>query len=152
MNRVSSVVERDGARRRCAAAVFVWLPLALFVTSNGAWSTAQVRIPSNIAWTQATLEAASNGDPFRGLLLARRCDHCHGSEGFSSDPSIPNLASMDRLTIWKQLDDFRSDLRTSLPMRAIASELSSQDSADLGAYYSMLPIYPDPEDKRAFPQ
>jgi len=152
VNRVSSVVVRDGARRRCAAAVFVWLPLALFVTSNGAWSTAQVRIPSNIAWTQATLEAASNGDPFRGLLLARRCDHCHGSEGFSSDPSIPNLASIDKLTVWKQLDDFRSDLRTSLPMRAIASELSSQDSADLGAYYSMLPIYPDPEDKRAFPQ
>jgi len=152
VNRVSAVLVRDGARRLCAAAVFLWLPLALFVTSNSARSAAQVSIPSNVAWTQATLEVASSGDPFRGLLLARRCDHCHGSEGFSSNPTIPNLAAMDNLTIWKQLDDFRSDTRTSLEMRAIASELSSQDSADLAAYYSMLPISPDPEDKRAFPQ
>jgi cytochrome c553 len=59
---------------------------------------------------------------------------------------------MDKLALWKQLDDFRSDRRNSLLMRPIAGELTSQDSADLAAYYSMLPTFLDPEDKRAFPQ
>jgi hypothetical protein len=45
-----------------------------------------------VAWTEETLTIVSSGDAFRGLLLARRCNHCHGEEGFSSVPAFPNLA------------------------------------------------------------
>ena len=113
-----------------------------------------VRIPSNVAWTAETIATASSGDAFRGSLIGRRCDRCHGREGFSSSssPSIPNLAAMDRLVIWKQLDDFRSGKRSSHVMQPIANSLSLQDSADVAAYYWMMPIAPDPQDDRAFPQ
>jgi cytochrome c553 len=111
-----------------------------------------VRIPSNVAWTAETIEMASSGDAFRGSLIGRRCDRCHGREGFSSSPTIPNLASMDRLVIWKQLDDFRSGKRSSRVMQPIANSLSLQDSADVAAYYRTMPIEPDPQDDRAFPQ
>jgi cytochrome c553 len=111
-----------------------------------------VRTPSNVAWTAATLAMASSGDALRGLLIGRRCDRCHGREGFSSSPSVPNLAAMDRLVIWKQLDDFRSGKRSSHVMQPIANSLSLQDSADVAAYYGMMPIAPDPQDDRAFPQ
>jgi cytochrome c553 len=37
-------------------------------------------------------------------------------------------------------------------MQPIASSLSRQDSADVAAYYSMMPTVPDPRDQRAFPQ
>jgi cytochrome c553 len=56
---------------------------------------------------------------------------CHGREGFSSSVSVPNLAAMDRLVIWKQLADFRSGKRSSLFMQPIANSLSLQDSADV---------------------
>ena len=95
---------------------------------------------------------ASSGDALRGLLIGRRCDRCHGREGLSSSPSVPNLAGMDRLVVWKQLDDFRSGKRNSPVMQPIANSLSLEDSADVAAYYWLMPIAPDPQDDRAFPQ
>jgi len=62
------------------------------------------------------------------------------------------LAAMDRLVVWKQLDDFRSGKRNSRVMQPIANSLSAQDSADVAAYYWLMPIAPDPQDDRAFPQ
>ncbi|HEY3618180.1 MAG TPA: hypothetical protein VGK96_15315 [Candidatus Sulfotelmatobacter sp.] len=111
-----------------------------------------LRVPSNVAWTEETLAIVSSGDAFHGLLLARRCNHCHGEQGFSSVPLFPNLAGEDRLSFWKQMQDFRSGKRTSALMQGIAAGLSVQDSADLAAYYSMLPIASDPQDNRSFPQ
>jgi len=136
--------------------------MALFATAillPGRVSSAQpenseppIRIPSNVAWTDETLRIISSGDAFRGLLLARRCNHCHGEEGFSSVSGLPNLAGVDRLSFWKQMQDFRSGKRTSPVMQSIAEGFSARSAADLAAYYAMLPITSDPEDKRAFPE
>ena len=90
--------------------------------------------------------------PFAELLIARRCSHCHGEEGFSSVPAFPNLAGEDQLSFWKQMQDFRSGKRISPLMDGIANKLSPRDSADLAAYYSMLPTASDPQESRAFPQ
>jgi len=111
-----------------------------------------IRIPSNVAWTDQTLALISKGDAFRGLLLARRCNHCHGEEGFSAVPAIPNLAGEDRWSFWKQMQDFRSGKRVSPAMQGIAEGLSASSSADLAAYFSMLPTTSDPQDSRVFPQ
>jgi cytochrome c553 len=110
------------------------------------------RIPSYVAWTPETIAAASGGDAFRGMLLAKRCDHCHGAEGFSPIASTPNLAGMDKLATWKQLEDFRTRKRLSRVMEPIATSLSSRDVADVVAYYAALPVLPDPQDNRTFPQ
>ena len=117
-------------------------------------STAEppVRIPSNVAWTHETLALVSRGDAFRGLILARRCSHCHGEEGFSASPGFPNLAGADRLSFWKQMEDFRSGKRASPVMQGAVAGLSTRDSADLAAYYAMLPTASDPQDSRSFPQ
>jgi cytochrome c553 len=110
------------------------------------------RIPSLVAWTPETIAVASSGDAFRGLLLAKRCDHCHGSEGFSPIAATPNLAGMDKLAIWKQLEDFRTHKRPSHAMDPIAASLSPRDEADVVAYFSRLPVFSDPQDNRIFPQ
>jgi cytochrome c553 len=115
-------------------------------------SEPSVRVPSNVAWTAGVLKIASAGDAFHGLLLARRCNHCHGEEGFSSVPTFPNLAGLDRLSFWKQMQDFRSGKRASPVMQPIAEGLSARDSADLAAYFEMLPTTSDAQDNRAFPQ
>jgi cytochrome c553 len=109
------------------------------------------RIPSYIEWTPQTMAAASSGDEFRGSLLAKRCAHCHGDEGFSPVGSTPNLAGMDKLALWKQLQDFRSGKRASRVMAPIAQSLAGPDVADLVAYYSRVPVFADFQDNRAFP-
>jgi cytochrome c553 len=132
--------------------------LAIILLLPGRDSSAQkenseppVRTPSNVAWTEETLAIVSRGDAFRGLLLARRCNHCHGEEGFSSVPGFPNLAGEDRLSFWKQMQDFRAGKRTSPVMQAIAEGLSPRDAADLAAYFAMLPTTSDAQDNRVFP-
>ena len=137
------------------AAVLLAIPLLLLRGDSYARqpnAEPPVRIPSNVAWTHETFALVSSGDAFRGLLLARRCNHCHGEEGFSALPVFPNLAGEDRLSFWKQMEDFRSGKRTSPVMQAQAEGLSARDSADLAAYYSMLPTASDPQDNRSFPQ
>jgi cytochrome c553 len=109
-------------------------------------------VPSDVAWTSETIRSASGGDAFRGSLIAQRCSHCHGMEGFSAEAFIPNLAGMDPLSIWKQLEDFRSGKRISRVMQPIATLLSTQNAADVAMYFSMLPTFPDPQDNRTFPQ
>jgi len=109
-------------------------------------------VPSNVAWTPETVAFASSGDAFRGLLIARRCNHCHGSEGFSSEAAVPNLAGEDLLYLWKQLEDFRSGKRESHVMQPIAGALSPRDMTDVAKYFSILPTASDPQDTRSFPQ
>jgi cytochrome c553 len=109
------------------------------------------RIPSYVAWTPDTIAIASSGGAFQGMLLAKRCNHCHGDEGFSAVRSTPNLAGMNRLAIWKQLEDFRTHKRLSHAMDPIAESLSPRDQADVVAYFSRLPVFADPQDDRVFP-
>ncbi len=110
------------------------------------------RIPSYLEWNYETIARASSGDAFRGMLLAKRCEHCHGAEGLSPVVSTPNLAGMDKLSLWKELEDFRSHKRHSRVMEPIVDSLSARDVADVTAYYAKLPFYDDPQDNRAFPQ
>jgi cytochrome c553 len=117
-----------------------------------AGDSAPERVPSLVSWTSETIAAASAGDAFRGMLLAKRCEHCHGAEGFSAEGSTPNLAGMDRLSIWKELEDFRSHKRMSRAMGPIAESLSLRDVADVVAYYATLPVFQDLQDNRSFPQ
>lgn len=104
--------------------------------------------PSTVAWTNETVEEANSGDVVRGSVLARRCEKCHGEEGFSDAGAVPNLASMDKLAFWKELEDFRTGKRKSPIMQPAAAVLTPKDEADLAAYYAMLPAIPDPDDTR----
>ena len=138
------------ARRRSAkliVAIVVAGSLLLLASDNP-----PDRIPSYVAFTPETIAAASRGDAFRGMLLAKRCDHCHGAEGFSAEAYIPNLVGIDKLAIWKQLEDFRSHKRLSRAMGPIADSLSPRDVSDVVAYYAKLPAFADPQDNRIFPQ
>jgi cytochrome c553 len=139
----------------CLGAAFSLLLVSGLAASS---SLLQVRpatpaeIPSYVEWTPDTMAAASSGNAVRGMMLARHCEHCHGVEGFSSVGSTPNLASMNNLAIWKQLEDFQAHKRQSRVMVPISEELSARDVADLVAYFSEFPVYRDLEDNRVFPE
>jgi cytochrome c553 len=106
--------------------------------------------PSLVVWNESTILVASDGNPVRGQFIARRCETCHGIEGFSSRSSTPNLAGLESEYTWKQLDDFRSGKRKSIIMQRVVSAPSSGDSADVAAYFSMLPSTPDTQFNPSF--
>ncbi|HVI08226.1 MAG TPA: c-type cytochrome [Candidatus Binatia bacterium] len=152
MEKKGSTVRRD--KRRVLRLIAATAPalLAGGFLAIKVYAGANGRVPSNVTFSPETAAAAASGDAFRGMLLARRCAHCHGDEGFSPVAATPNLAGMDRLTNWKQLQDFRDHKRSSRVMEPIAASLSTQDMADVVAYYARLPVFVDFQDNRAFPQ
>jgi cytochrome c553 len=118
----------------------IYLALGLHTHGNS-FNTIQppLRVPTYVAWTETTIRQATSGDPKRGEFIAVNCTACHGEHGLASDSWIPKLAGIDRLVMYKQLDDFRSETRLSGPMSAIAQSLPPEQYADLAAYFASQP-------------
>ena len=95
-----------------------------------------LRIPTNVAWTQATLDQIRGGDAERGAQVALNCVACHGAAAANPARLIPTLDGMDAASLFKQLGDYRSGKRLWGVMGAIAKALSIQDSADVAAYFA----------------
>ena len=88
--------------------------------------------------TMGAVNAASavEGNADAGKTKAAMCGACHGATGHSPSPTYPNLAGQKDAYIAKQLADFKSGARTDMMMAPMAANLSEQDMADLGAYFS----------------
>jgi cytochrome c553 len=107
-----------------------------FDTSTTSNPQPALRIPTDVAWTTATLDQIRRGDAERGAHVALNCVACH--EGTAANPAhlIPTLDGMDAASIFKQLADYRSGKRLWGVMGAIAKALSIQDSADVATYFA----------------
>ncbi len=77
-----------------------------------------------------------NGNPANGKMAARACAGCHGYDGNSLNPNIPNLAGQSSRYLIKATKDYRYGLRQSLLMSAPVEKLNDKTIADLAAYYS----------------
>jgi cytochrome c553 len=108
-----------------------------------------LRTPTRIAWTNSTLAQISSGKIDHGASVALSCGTCHGQDGKSPSGLYPTLAGMEASAIFKQLDDFRANNRSSGVMNAIAEALTLQDSADVAAYYASRTKGLPPEAGRA---
>jgi cytochrome c553 len=102
-------------------------------------SRPRLHTPSRIAWTPETLALVSRGDATHGAFVALNCSACHGEGGVSRSELYPSLAGMEAVTIFKQLDDFRSGKRISGVMNAIATALTPESSADVAAFFASQP-------------
>ncbi len=77
-----------------------------------------------------------------GRTKAFACTSCHGADGISVSPAIPNLAGQKAAYIVKQLKAFKSGARTDMMMNAMAAQLSDADIENLAAFWSSLPGAP----------
>ncbi len=93
----------------------------------------------------APVQAA--GDAAAGEAKAGVCIACHGPNGNSFNPAWPKLAGQGEGYIAKQLADFKSGARKDPLMSAQAAALSTQDMADLAAYFSKQTASPGTTDK-----
>jgi len=90
-----------------------------------------------LSMTVASTGASAAGNAKAGKAKAITCAGCHGPNGNSANPLWPKLAGQHADYIAKQLVDFKAGKKRSDPlMGGQAAGLSSQDMADLGAYFS----------------
>lgn len=69
-------------------------------------------------------------------IVSGRCFLCHGTQGESASELYPRLAGQNPLYIAKQLANFASGERKSTTMRPMAADLTPQERAALGEYFS----------------
>ncbi len=88
------------------------------------------------ARTPQKSQPPETGDPVNGKIAARACAGCHGYDGNSLNPHIPNLAGQSFRYLVKASKDYRDGVRQSQLMRAPLQRLSDKTIINLAAYYS----------------
>jgi cytochrome c553 len=81
--------------------------------------------------------AFAAGDAASGKQKSQSCAACHGADGNTpTGPDFPRLAGQHYDYLLKTLRDYKSGLRKNAIMGGQVSGLSTQDMADLAAYFS----------------
>jgi cytochrome c553 len=79
--------------------------------------------------------AMAAGDVAAGKAKSAGCAGCHGANGQGVKPN-PALAGKSEDEIVQALKDYKSGKRANPVMKSLATSLSDQDMANLGAYYA----------------
>ena len=81
--------------------------------------------------------ALAAGDSASGKQKSQACAACHGAEGNTpAGPDFPRLAGQHYDYLLKALKDYKSGARKNPIMGGQVGGLSTQDMADLAAYFS----------------
>ncbi len=80
----------------------------------------------------------SAADPVAGKAAAATCAACHGPAGISPNPEWPNLAGQKEAYLANQLMAFKNGERKNALMSPMATSLSTEDMANIAAYYASL--------------
>ncbi len=112
------------------------------------WSTCFVLpLSSLLVWM---LAAPASAAPPEAAQLASACATCHGTNGTSAGPSIPNLAGQLANNLVDSMNDFRSGVRASTVMGRIAKAYTEDEYALLGDYFAAQK--PNPAQQNLDPQ
>src|SRR5580698_10527379 len=91
-----------------------------------------------ISSTIVSNSAFAAGNVQAGATKAVVCQACHGANGNSNNPEWLSLAGVGADYIAEQLKNFKEGKRTNPVMMPNAMSLSTDDMADLGAYFDSL--------------
>ncbi len=92
---------------------------------------------SSVVVTPQMLDKSDSQSIGRGATLAHQCAICHDAPAESSI-GAPNLIGQYASTIYKELNDFKSDARSNEIMTPLAGALSDENMADVARYYASL--------------
>lgn len=101
-----------------------------------------MRLPRPLPLLLAALVASSATLAEAPPAKVATCQACHGAEGVSVAPDIPNLAGQKAVYLTRQLEAFKAGTRKNDLMAAIAAQLTPDDVKVLAAYWSGLPPAP----------
>lgn len=93
---------------------------------------------------EGALQAAMRAGKERSIL----CANCHGVDGNSVRPDIPNLAEQNTAYIIEQIGKFVDGQRKHFVMPILARNFTFQDKVNLAVYYTsqkLKPVKADPK-------
>ena len=134
---------------RLSAALVAVLSAALPAVDDGGVSALRQQIMARIAKVEKD-PAARLAAIEEGRRHAVICAYCHGPDGNSTKPEIPNLADQDPTYLLDQLEKFASGRREDYTrvMQRLAKQFSDEEEVALVVYYSSVrlkPAWGDPE-------
>ena len=88
----------------------------------------------------ATSPFAQAGDIAAGRTVMVKCLACHGEDGVSRLPYVPNLAGQKESYLILSLKTYKAGERQNIKMAAIAKSMSDEDMANVAAYYAAIKI------------
>lgn len=96
-----------------------------------------------VKWFGAAVLLLASAGVMAGNVTAGKdksglCAGCHGADGISLSPDIPNLAGQKEAYVAKAVRDYKSGARKNPMMSAMVGSLSDADIDDLAAFYSSL--------------
>lgn len=74
------------------------------------------------------------------------CSNCHGKDGNSIQPGVPNLASQNPTYLLQQIDRFAKGKRKNFVMNALAASFTMDDKINLAIYFSSQKLRPEKYD------
>ena len=92
-----------------------------------------------IALTSLALSVQAADVEAGKVMASTVCAACHGANGVSVSSRIPHLAGQRAAYVTSQLEAFQSGSRKSGLMAIIAKQLSSDERANIAAYFAAQP-------------
>lgn len=77
-----------------------------------------------------------------GQRLAAFCAHCHGENGNSAKPEVPNLAGQNPAYLLEQLRLFAEGRRRDTFMEGLIKAMSSDEKVGAALYFAAQPVLP----------
>lgn len=110
-------------------------------------STAQVQAEEmDMAQMLKTIDQRLHNDTARqsaiedGKDRALLCKYCHGDDGNSLKPDVPNLAGQNASYLLEQIDKFATRKRDDFVMSPLAADFSAEDKVNLAIFYYSMPV------------
>lgn len=117
----------------------LWCMLLLLLASASAGAAeqavsteARARLAERLARPDGSNEAFVRDARERAAF----CIRCHGEDGNSTMPLVPNLAGQNAYYLLEQIERFASGRRTDYIMSPLAKQLSPDDRAVVALYYA----------------
>ena len=73
-----------------------------------------------------------------GKERAVLCQQCHGEDGNSTKPNVPNLASQNPVYLLNQIEKFADGRRKNFVMNALSKNFSRDDKENLAVFYASM--------------
>ena len=68
------------------------------------------------------------------------CKYCHGSDGNSLQPDVPNLAGQNAKYLLEQIEKFATRQREDSVMSELAAKFSPEDKVNVAIFYHSMPV------------
>ena len=100
-------------------------------------------IEKRLSDVSARQKAIEDGEE-RALL----CKYCHGSDGNSLQPDVPNLAGQNVKYLLEQVEKFATRQRDDFVMSELVANFSPEDKVNIAIFYHSKPVKTQPVDER----